>query len=69
MTLYNAHYTRCLCCILISAGGGSKEQLPMVFKVPRLSKSALSVCLRPYSLLGFGDILVPGEYNVTSESL
>ena len=32
----------------------------MVLKVPRLKKSTLSVCLRPYSLLGFGDILVPG---------
>ncbi|KAL9985926.1 hypothetical protein ACROYT_G008380 [Oculina patagonica] len=46
----------------VATGGGSKEQLPMVFKVPRLSKSALSVCLRPYSLLGFGDILVPALY-------
>ena len=42
------------------AGEGSKEQLPMVLKVPRLTKSTLSVCERPYSLLGFGDILVPG---------
>ena len=33
----------------------------MVLKVPRLTKSTLSVCLRPYSLLGFGDILVPGK--------
>ncbi|XP_020619507.1 signal peptide peptidase-like 2B isoform X2 [Orbicella faveolata] len=46
----------------VATGGGSKEQLPMVFKVPRLSRSALSVCLRPYSLLGFGDILVPALY-------
>ena len=45
-------------------GRGSKEQLPMVLKVPRLKKSTLSVCLRPYSLLGFGDILVPGKYSV-----
>lgn len=32
----------------------------MVLKVPKLTKPTLSVCLRPYSLLGFGDILVPG---------
>ena len=46
------------CC---SSGGGNKEQLPMVLKIPRLTKSTLSVCERPFSLLGFGDILVPGE--------
>lgn len=46
----------------VATGGGSKEQLPMVLKVPRLKKSTLSVCLRPYSLLGFGDILVPALY-------
>lgn len=46
----------------VATGGGSKEQIPLVFKVPRLSRSALSVCLRPYSLLGFGDILVPALY-------
>ena len=44
-------------------GGGNKEQLPMVIKVPRLTKSVLFVCQRPYSLLGFGDILVPGEHT------
>ena len=35
-------------------------QLPMVLKVPRITQSALIVCQLPYSLLGFGDILVPG---------
>ncbi|XP_056276301.1 signal peptide peptidase-like 2 isoform X2 [Pseudoliparis swirei] len=35
-------------------------QLPMVLKVPRLNFSPLSLCDRPFSLLGFGDILVPG---------
>ncbi|XP_061409380.1 signal peptide peptidase-like 2B isoform X1 [Lethenteron reissneri] len=38
----------------------SKEKLPMVLKVPRLAPSELSVCSQPFSLLGFGDILVPG---------
>ncbi|XP_044171236.1 signal peptide peptidase-like 2B isoform X2 [Acropora millepora] len=48
--------------VQVATGAGSKEQLPMVLKVPRLTKSTLSVCLRPYSLLGFGDILVPALY-------
>ena len=34
----------------------------MVLKVPRFASSVLSVCSLPYSLLGFGDILVPGKY-------
>lgn len=46
----------------VATGGDSKESLPMVIKVPRLRKSVLSVCLRPYSILGFGDILVPALY-------
>ncbi|KAJ7382237.1 Signal peptide peptidase-like 2A [Desmophyllum pertusum] len=46
----------------VATGGGNKEQLPMVVKVPRFSKEALAVCLRPYSILGFGDILVPALY-------
>uniref|UniRef100_A0AAA9TQS3 Signal peptide peptidase like 2B n=1 Tax=Bos taurus TaxID=9913 RepID=A0AAA9TQS3_BOVIN len=36
------------------------EKLPMVLKVPRLNASPLALCDRPFSLLGFGDILVPG---------
>ncbi|CAH3103177.1 unnamed protein product [Pocillopora meandrina] len=46
----------------VATGGDSKESLPMVIKVPRLRMSVLSVCLRPYSILGFGDILVPALY-------
>ncbi|XP_039106594.1 signal peptide peptidase-like 2C [Hyaena hyaena] len=38
----------------------SHERLPMVLKVPRLSFSALSLCDQPFSILGFGDIVVPG---------
>ncbi|KAG7250177.1 hypothetical protein CRUP_015329 [Coryphaenoides rupestris] len=34
-------------------------QLPMVLKVPRLNSSPLALCDRPFSLLGFGDVLVP----------
>ncbi|XP_044521103.1 signal peptide peptidase-like 2A isoform X1 [Gracilinanus agilis] len=37
------------------------EKLPVVIKVPRLIYfSAMSVCLAPVSILGFGDIIVPG---------
>ncbi|XP_058019745.1 signal peptide peptidase-like 2B isoform X2 [Ahaetulla prasina] len=38
----------------------TREKLPMVLKVPRLNFSPLALCDRPFSLLGFGDILVPG---------
>ncbi|XP_072100333.1 signal peptide peptidase-like 2 isoform X1 [Mobula birostris] len=36
------------------------EKLPMVLKVPRLNSSPLALCDRPFSLLGFGDVLIPG---------
>lgn len=36
-------------------------QLPVVIRVPRLQYSALTLCEIPMSLLGFGDIIVPGE--------
>uniref|UniRef100_A0A673VFB3 Signal peptide peptidase-like 2C n=2 Tax=Suricata suricatta TaxID=37032 RepID=A0A673VFB3_SURSU len=42
------------------AGSVSHEKLPMVLKVPRLSFSALTLCGQPFSILGFGDIVVPG---------
>uniref|UniRef100_A0A8C0LRL1 Signal peptide peptidase like 2C n=1 Tax=Canis lupus dingo TaxID=286419 RepID=A0A8C0LRL1_CANLU len=38
----------------------SHERLPMVLRVPRLSFSALTLCDQPFSILGFGDIVVPG---------
>lgn len=38
----------------------SQERLPMVLKVPRLRFSALTLCDQPFSILGFGDIVVPG---------
>ncbi|XP_022445606.1 signal peptide peptidase-like 2C [Delphinapterus leucas] len=38
----------------------SHERLPMALKVPRLSFSALTLCDQPFSILGFGDIVVPG---------
>ena len=42
-------------------------QLPMVLKVPRIATSRdQQVCSLPYSLLGFGDILVPGNLCLLS---
>ncbi|XP_004868718.1 signal peptide peptidase-like 2C isoform X1 [Heterocephalus glaber] len=38
----------------------SHERLPMVLKVPQLRASALTPCDQPFSILGFGDIVVPG---------
>lgn len=48
--------------VKVATGGDSqtKEQLPMVFQVPRLGREIISVCPRPMSLLGFGDIIIPG---------
>ncbi|XP_062485017.1 signal peptide peptidase-like 2A isoform X1 [Pezoporus occidentalis] len=36
------------------------EKLPVVIRVPRLGYSASTLCDMPFSLLGFGDIIVPG---------
>uniref|UniRef100_A0A8C0C243 Signal peptide peptidase like 2A n=1 Tax=Buteo japonicus TaxID=224669 RepID=A0A8C0C243_9AVES len=35
-------------------------KLPVVIRVPRLEYSASTLCDMPFSLLGFGDIIVPG---------
>uniref|UniRef100_G1PVB1 Signal peptide peptidase-like 2A n=1 Tax=Myotis lucifugus TaxID=59463 RepID=G1PVB1_MYOLU len=40
---------------------GNNEKLPVVIKVPKLAYfSVMSVCPMPVSILGFGDIIVPG---------
>ncbi|XP_060030643.1 signal peptide peptidase-like 2A isoform X2 [Erinaceus europaeus] len=40
---------------------GNNEKLPVVIKVPKLAFfSVMNVCLMPVSILGFGDIIVPG---------
>uniref|UniRef100_A0A8C3YLG6 Signal peptide peptidase-like 2A n=1 Tax=Catagonus wagneri TaxID=51154 RepID=A0A8C3YLG6_9CETA len=40
---------------------GNNEKLPVVIRVPKLACfSVMSVCLMPVSILGFGDIIVPG---------
>ena len=47
------------------ATGGDEggEQLPMVLKVPHFN-APTTVCYHSYSMLGFGDILVPGKYII-----
>ena len=45
-------------------GNGSNEHLPMVIRVPKIIQSPTLLCERPYSLLGFGDILLPGTISV-----
>lgn len=45
----------------VATGHSSDEQLPMVLRVPHLSSQPSRICyVHTYSLLGFGDILVPG---------
>lgn len=47
----------------VATGGSSQsqEQLPMVLKVPHFNDRSFGICTLSYSLLGFGDILVPGK--------
>lgn len=40
----------------------------MVLKIPKFYATALSLCERPFSLLGFGDILLPGKVRLLSIS-
>ncbi|XP_042239174.1 signal peptide peptidase-like 2B [Homarus americanus] len=47
----------------VAKGGASKEQLPMVLKVPNLAYLEISTICQltdNFNLLGFGDILIPG---------
>ncbi|KAM4747859.1 signal peptide peptidase-like 2A isoform 2-T2 [Rhinophrynus dorsalis] len=47
--------------IEVAAGpSGSTETLPIVIRVPRLEFSSSTLCHTSFSLLGFGDIIVPG---------
>lgn len=39
-----------------------REQLPITLKVPRFNPSSVRHC-NLYSLLGFGDMLAPGNYH------
>ena len=47
----------------VATGGGSNstEPLPMLLKFPHLQENSIAVCTgREFSLLGYGDIIVPG---------
>ena len=54
--------------VKVATGGSGKstERLPMVFLVPKLNSSPYSSCHDQPSMLGFGDVVVPGlliSYN------
>ena len=45
----------------VATGGDTGEQVPLVLKVPLLNvPEGMEVCGLNYSMLGFGDVLVPG---------
>ncbi|GIY68687.1 signal peptide peptidase-like 2B [Caerostris extrusa] len=44
----------------VATGGSSAEMLPMVLRVSHFGFDQLAVCYKQFSILGFGDILVPG---------
>lgn len=45
----------------VATGAGTGEQLPLLFKVPKFAVDPfLKTCGRGYSMLGFGDIIIPG---------
>ncbi|GFY38131.1 signal peptide peptidase-like 2B [Trichonephila inaurata madagascariensis] len=44
----------------IATGGSSTEMLPMVLRVVHFGFDPLAICYKQFSILGFGDILVPG---------
>lgn len=48
--------------IATGSGGSSSEELPMLFKLPRLGSYGYRDCVAviSYSMLGFGDIILPG---------
>ncbi|XP_069767457.1 signal peptide peptidase-like 2A isoform X2 [Narcine bancroftii] len=43
-----------------SGSGDGTEKLPVIIRVPRLVPSVATLCGIPFSVLGFGDIIVPG---------
>lgn len=66
VNLHTIESIQSFCVLVFTLGEGHKEQLPMVLKVPRIIRSALLICQRDYSLLGYGDILVPGRITKLS---
>ncbi|KAK8764752.1 hypothetical protein V5799_032635 [Amblyomma americanum] len=45
----------------VARGGGSHEQIPMVMRVPHFGNEDIAACSGQYSVLGFGDILIPAD--------
>ncbi|KAJ8393102.1 hypothetical protein AAFF_G00067850 [Aldrovandia affinis] len=46
--------------VQVAVGSDSNEKLPMVMKVPRFSSWDQDTCGMAFSILGFGDLIVPG---------
>jgi len=45
----------------VATGAGTGEQLPILFKVPKFfTSNFIKSCGREYSMLGFGDVIIPG---------
>ncbi|XP_077564440.1 signal peptide peptidase-like 2B [Haemaphysalis longicornis] len=51
----------------VATGGGTGESVPMVMRVPRFTTADMAACMGGYSLLGLGDILIPGQSRSPSE--
>jgi signal peptide peptidase-like protein 2B len=52
--------------VQVAEGAGSKEFLPMLLRVPRLSGPPI---VHGYSLLGFGDVILPGLLLALSRAI
>lgn len=47
--------------VIFSICNASFSQLPVVMRVPRLLAWAQNLCMMQFSILGYGDIIVPGK--------
>ncbi|CAN7979776.1 unnamed protein product, partial [Ixodes pacificus] len=46
----------------VAKGTDSREMIPMVLRVPRMINKEMEACVSRYALLGYGDIIIPGEW-------
>ncbi|XP_038610400.1 signal peptide peptidase-like 2B [Tachyglossus aculeatus] len=53
-------FTRAGRSLVAELASTGREKLPLVFRVPRLGHWPLAPCRRPFSILGLGDVVVPG---------
>ncbi|XP_077564409.1 uncharacterized protein LOC144179857 [Haemaphysalis longicornis] len=44
----------------VARGAKTQENIPMVVRVPHFNNQDINACFGDYSVLGFGDILIPG---------